>query len=254
MESDVISKFFLVALVAALLSGGCASQQVNTPPQDAAVPVPPPPTVGLVPPAPEAKPAPDATADELIAMLNDTESVDTFLVALEAVKSVAPQHPKLIPLVIKNAERLELLKGMASADKPKKEQEAFKTQLAALLEARKASAAMNVMNVPPPPTLMPARPLPPNQYCPVPTQPAYPQAVPAYATPPYPLQQPTTICPAPSIQAAPPLPPAVPQQAVPPQQAPTTGISYYYQPVTSYRLVPYYPAPSDVMPPLVEAR
>src|SRR5690242_1193463 len=124
-----MKKMLLVVIVAGLLAGGCAESQDRCP---VAGPCQAPPAVAAVPPAtlppvataPEAKAA-DETADSLITLLDGTGSVDTFLVTLETLAALNPKHPKAIVSAIENANRLNLLEGIVTAEAKKKEQEAF---------------------------------------------------------------------------------------------------------------------------------
>jgi hypothetical protein len=60
---------------------------------------------------------------ELLAIINKTESVDTFVVTLE-VMLVADIDPAVaIPAIIRNAERLELLSGLSKGEGQDKVQE-----------------------------------------------------------------------------------------------------------------------------------
>jgi hypothetical protein len=89
-----------------------------------------------------AQAAPEEADDtkELLAIMKETESPDTFLITLKLVVERTPDAPGLLPTVIRNAERLGITKGMASG-KLTKEQEMFAEVLEDLAEAKKTKAA-----------------------------------------------------------------------------------------------------------------
>jgi hypothetical protein len=114
------------------------------PPASGVVPASLPGTVTTTKPAAASLPAPAKSADpsdELITLLNETKSVDTFLLSLQTLVEIAPDHPSAIPAAIKNAERLELQKGIASGAALTAEQDTFKECLDALIDARKQKSS-----------------------------------------------------------------------------------------------------------------
>jgi len=80
---------------------------------------------------------PDDVA-ELLAMLDETESADTFLVTLEALVGIEPERKGLLVAVIRNADRLGLLKGL-STGKLISGQEVLADAITKLIEVRAES-------------------------------------------------------------------------------------------------------------------
>ncbi len=80
------------------------------------------------------KDEPDDVA-ELLALINETESPDTFLIAVEALTGLEPERKGLVAAVVRNADRLGILKGIAS-NKVTEQQEAVAKALEKLLQAR----------------------------------------------------------------------------------------------------------------------
>ena len=110
--------------------------------------------------------------DELLSIIRETESAEAFLMAVEGLVASDPTAPGVLPAVIRNADRLGLLKGM-SANRLTKEQEALADVFGHILDARASGVG-------PRPALAPAyAPPPTNAYVPVP---AYGPAA-AYAPP-----------------------------------------------------------------------
>jgi hypothetical protein len=86
--------------------------------------------------------APEEADDtkELLAILKETESPDTFLITLKLVVARTPDARGLLPTAIRNAERLGITKGMASG-KLTHEQEMFAEAIEDLADAKKARAS-----------------------------------------------------------------------------------------------------------------
>lgn len=212
-----MKRLFLIGLVAALLAGGCVTHEHTSDPTvrmqslapaDQPCPAqlcPAPPPIASVPPT---APAPKNEAtEELVKLLNETESIDTFLVALEALAALDPNYTRAVPLAIKNAERLELLDGITGADKKTKEQQSFTALVKVFVDAKKAPPA------PPTPTLTPSVPtvIPASRPSgpPSPAAPTFvPSAYPTYAPPP--SLAPPPYGPPPGVVPPPPPPPHTP--------------------------------------------
>jgi hypothetical protein len=62
-------------------------------------------------------------AQELLSILNETKSVDTFLITLEVLPAADIDPAVAIPTIIRNAERLELLDGFSKGERQDKAQE-----------------------------------------------------------------------------------------------------------------------------------
>jgi hypothetical protein len=83
-----------------------------------------------------APPPPDPNdSQELLTLMRETQSVDTFLTALECLAATDPHCKGLLPSAIRNADRLGLLKGRVSG-KPTEAQESYNTVMNELFEAR----------------------------------------------------------------------------------------------------------------------
>ncbi len=86
------------------------------------------------------KPAKTVTSEddvaELLTILNETTSVDTFVVTLGMLVELEPERKGMIAAVIRNADRLGLLKGVVTSGKPIPEHEAISTALEKMVAAR----------------------------------------------------------------------------------------------------------------------
>jgi hypothetical protein len=69
---------------------------------------------GIAKPGPQVKPT--KTCAELIDILQDTNDPDTFLLAAFAVPSLGEEGRRAIPVVVRHASRLGLLKGLAKGE------------------------------------------------------------------------------------------------------------------------------------------
>jgi hypothetical protein len=74
----------------------------------------------VAPAAPVARPQTGGgLVGELVAILNETKSKDTFLVTVAALQKIGPEARASAPAIIRNADRLGLLRGISR--EPKKE-------------------------------------------------------------------------------------------------------------------------------------
>jgi hypothetical protein len=62
-----------------------------------------------------APPALSPVVHELVAILNETDSKDTFLVTVLLLKKLGAESKPALPAVVRNAERLAIFKGAATA-------------------------------------------------------------------------------------------------------------------------------------------
>jgi hypothetical protein len=85
---------------------------------------PAPPPRPFAPPALPPSTEEDEVAVELVAILDKTESVDTFVVTLETLAAIRPDYRRAVPAAIRNADRLGLLKGVVTNGRLSKAQEA----------------------------------------------------------------------------------------------------------------------------------
>jgi Lipopolysaccharide-assembly len=83
----------------------------------------------------DVKPVPGGEAVELLKILKETQSRDTFLLTLDTLVKLEPKRDGLLPTVIRRADKLGLLKGMASG-KLTAEQEALAIAMTKIVEAR----------------------------------------------------------------------------------------------------------------------
>ena len=74
----------------------------------------------------------DVAADDLVAIIHDTESAETLVTALYALVALHPDDKTIVPLAIRNADRLGLLKGLYGDDQSPTQQ-AFSDALDVLL-------------------------------------------------------------------------------------------------------------------------
>src|SRR5207244_8896475 len=115
--------------------------QVPPPPTDPYYAVPPPPPPAPLPPPPPPVGLPQVPApslpsgpvadhgvvpgagfiDELVSILNETRSPDAFLVTLSILQELKPEARAVVPAIIRNAERLRLLKR-TNPDQPTEQQ------------------------------------------------------------------------------------------------------------------------------------
>jgi hypothetical protein len=65
-----------------------------------------------------AKSVDEAVYDELTAMIRETDSQDVFVVAVVGLGGLGETSKRAIPVVIRNADRLGVLKGIAKAETP----------------------------------------------------------------------------------------------------------------------------------------
>jgi hypothetical protein len=89
-------------------------------------------------------PCPSCTADankagsklaaELVAILNETESVDTFLLTMSCLEAARPNAELVVPALIRNADRLGITKGISSGKNRTEQQEALLNTLEQLLK------------------------------------------------------------------------------------------------------------------------
>jgi hypothetical protein len=108
----------------------------------------------------------DETA-ELMTILKETDSTDTFLVTLQLVVQLEPERKGLLATVIRRADDMGLLKGMASG-KMTAEQEAFSDAVEKIMNARaeaknrnqRGSTSRNYAYPPTPPSAAPSTTLP----------------------------------------------------------------------------------------------
>src|SRR5262249_2073645 len=70
--------------------------------------------------------------EDLKTILSKTESSDTFLITFQVLAQHSPNDITLLPLAIRNAERLGLTMGLLSSNQRKPEQQAFLQTLAQL--------------------------------------------------------------------------------------------------------------------------
>ena len=63
------------------------------------------------------------TAAELVTIIQETESPETFLVSLMALVALDPKDASVLPIAIRKAEKLDLLKGMLSNEQMRPGQE-----------------------------------------------------------------------------------------------------------------------------------
>jgi hypothetical protein len=219
-----MKRLFLIGLVAALLAGGCVTHEQSCDPVSRQQALIPPPELATAPPStvcpgtvcqpvmPASAPKNEAT-EELVKLLSETESVDTFLVALEALAALDPNYTKAVPVAIKNAERLELLAGIAGSDKKTKEQQAFTGLVKVFVDAKKGPVftpappgtvptELNRAMVPPQgipaSRLVPGQPIPPQHWPPPIAPSAYPPGIPTAV--------PAGLMPPPPVAPAPPHP------------------------------------------------
>lgn len=61
---------------------------------------------------PKLKASKEQTAAELVAIIQETESPDTFLVSLMSLIALDPKDISILPIAIRKAEKLDLLKGI----------------------------------------------------------------------------------------------------------------------------------------------
>jgi hypothetical protein len=69
---------------------------------------------------------------ELTAILNETDSADTFLVTTMVLEKMGPDARAAVPALVRNAERLGLLKGLFRADGRGKKAEAAEVVMKAI--------------------------------------------------------------------------------------------------------------------------
>jgi hypothetical protein len=72
---------------------------------------------------PRIKASKDQTAAELVAIIQETESPETFLVSLMALVTLDPKDTSILPIAIRKAEKLDLLKGMLGNEQMRPGQE-----------------------------------------------------------------------------------------------------------------------------------
>ena len=90
----------------------------------------------------DVKPVPGGETAELLKILKDTQSRDTFLLTLDTLVKLEPKRDGLLPTVIRRADKLGLLKGMSSG-KLTAEQEALSSAMNKILEARTSQELSN---------------------------------------------------------------------------------------------------------------
>jgi hypothetical protein len=95
---------------------------------------------GLAKPGPQVKPT--KTCAELIDILQDTNDPDTFLLAAFALPSLGEEGRRAIPVVVRHAARLGLLKGLAKGE--------FTPAQEMLIDCLEMCSPMNEAGVPQP--------------------------------------------------------------------------------------------------------
>src|SRR5258708_5761373 len=65
----------------------------------------------------------EETAAELTALIRETKSPEAFTMALTALVALSPKDRSIMPLAIRKADELGLLKGMFAAESPTRAQE-----------------------------------------------------------------------------------------------------------------------------------
>jgi hypothetical protein len=91
---------------------------------------------------------------ELMAIIKETDSPDTYTVAVYALTATGGHGKRAIPTVIRNAERLGVLKGLATAKEPTGAQGALLSYLESCVEGRDvmtASCSTEPVHMAPPP-------------------------------------------------------------------------------------------------------
>jgi hypothetical protein len=116
----IMNQLFAALTVCAFLAGTASAYETAKPSKPSAPKV--------------ASDEPD-DATELLTLINETESPDTFLIAVEALTGLEPERKGLIAAVVRNADRLGLLKGVASG-KVTEHQEVITKMLDKLVQAR----------------------------------------------------------------------------------------------------------------------
>jgi hypothetical protein len=116
----IMNRLFAALTICAFLAGTASAYEPAKPSKPA--------TTKVAPDEPD-----DAT--ELLTLMNETESPDTFLIAVEALAGLEPERKGLIAAVVRNADRLGLLKGVASG-KVTEHQEVITKMLEKLVQAR----------------------------------------------------------------------------------------------------------------------
>jgi hypothetical protein len=79
---------------------------------------------------------------ELLTILDETTSIDTFVVTLQALVGLEPERKGLMAALIKNADRLGMLKGVTSG-KVTPELEIVSEALEKIVEARNEAKTRN---------------------------------------------------------------------------------------------------------------
>jgi hypothetical protein len=126
---------------------------------------------------PHAKTSKDQAAADLVAIIKETESHETFMLALTALAALKPNDKTILPLAIRNADRLGMTEGMFK-EKPSEEQEALENVFELLLGDQAVSRprwyddkpAKTPGCVPAPPALVPSV----NSFGPAPNPPMGP--------------------------------------------------------------------------------
>ena len=72
---------------------------------------------------PRPKASKEQTAAELVAIIQETESPDTFLVSLMSLVALDPKDTSILPIAIRKAEKLDLLKGLLNGGPARPSQE-----------------------------------------------------------------------------------------------------------------------------------
>jgi hypothetical protein len=81
---------------------------------------------------PQAQVAGEDFIGELVSILNETRSPDAFLVTLSILQEIKPEARTVVPVIIRNAERLRLFKR-TNPDQPTEQQKMIVECIAALL-------------------------------------------------------------------------------------------------------------------------
>jgi hypothetical protein len=108
---------------------------------------------------------------ELVAIIKETESPDTFMVAVAGLMATEGHGKRAIPLVIRHAERLGVLKGIAKEAEPSPVQGLLQDYIETCMGTQANSpAADNLVPVPAPVRVLAPPPFA-AEYAPVPTPP-----------------------------------------------------------------------------------
>lgn len=104
----------------------------------------------------------EQTTAELVAIIQETESQETFLLSLMSLVALDPHDPSILPLAIRKAEKLDLLKGMLNDQQLRPGQESLMQMFMVMLgdKLEPFMHAENRFSSPPPGSGNPSMPRP----------------------------------------------------------------------------------------------